>query len=92
MELSTPLCGPSVKGQCGGGGVAYPHHLGSAHQEVPDPVAEGGVQSRGDYGVERLAVVTFSKGRQLPIPCIQYVISILCSSCFLVGEPVRDSQ
>ena len=42
-----PLRGPRVKGQRGGGVVAYPHHLGSACQEVQDPVAEGGVQPQG---------------------------------------------
>jgi len=26
-----------------GGETAHPHHLGSAHQEVQDPVARGGV-------------------------------------------------
>ena len=58
----TPLWGPRVEGQCGGDDVAYPHHLGSARQEVQDLVAEGGVQSQGpqlgdelggDYGVKR---------------------------------------
>ena len=38
-----PLRGPSVKDQCGRCVVAYPYHLGAAHQEVQDPVAEGGV-------------------------------------------------
>ena len=41
------LWGPCVEDQCGGGVVAYPHHPGAAHQEVPDPDAEGGVQSQG---------------------------------------------
>ena len=39
----TPLRGPSVEDQCGRCVVAYPYHLGAAHQEVQDPVAEGGV-------------------------------------------------
>ena len=58
----TPLWDPCVKGQRGGSDVAYPNPLGSAHQEVQDPVAEGGVQTQspklgnelgGDNGVER---------------------------------------
>ena len=53
---------PSVDGQRGRCVVVYPHLLGPAHQEVQDPVAEGGVQYQGpepgdelgrDYGVER---------------------------------------
>ena len=57
----TPMWGPCVEGHRGGGDVAYPHHLGSAHQEGQDPVGEGGVQSQGPklgdelgrhYGVE----------------------------------------
>ena len=32
--------GPCVESQCDEGVVAYPHHLGSACQEVQDPVAE----------------------------------------------------
>ena len=39
----TPLRGPSLKDQHGRRGVAYSYHLGVAHQEVQDPVAEGGV-------------------------------------------------
>jgi hypothetical protein len=45
--LSTPLRGPRVESQRGMCVVAYPHHLGVAHQEDQDPVAEGGVQSQG---------------------------------------------
>ena len=33
----------SVEDQCGRCVVAYPYHLGLAHLEVQDPVAEGGV-------------------------------------------------
>ena len=43
----TPLWDPRVEDQHGGGDVAYPHHLGSARQEVQDPVAEGIVQFQG---------------------------------------------
>jgi hypothetical protein len=42
----TPPRSPCVESPHGGG-VAYSHHLGSAHQKVQDPVAEGGVQSQG---------------------------------------------
>ena len=58
----TPLWGPLVESQRGGGDVANPYHLGSAQREVQDPVAERGVQSQGlklgdelsgDNGVER---------------------------------------
>ena len=38
-----PLGSSSVEGQRGGCVVAYPQHLRVAHQEVQDPVAEGGV-------------------------------------------------
>ena len=57
----TPLWGPCVEGQHSGGVVSYLHHLGAAHQEVQDPVAQGGVQTQGPelndelggyYGVE----------------------------------------
>ena len=38
--LSTHSCGaPCVEGQIGRGDAAYPHHLGSALQEVQDAVA-----------------------------------------------------
>jgi hypothetical protein len=49
-----------------GGVVSYIHHLGSAHQEVQDPVAQGRVQTQGPelkdelggyYCVEGLAIV-----------------------------------
>ena len=43
----TPLWGPRVEGQCGGGDVAYPHHSGLARQKVLNPVAEGSVQPQG---------------------------------------------
>ena len=55
-----PLWGPCVEDQCSGG-VAYLHHLGAAHQEVQDLVAQGRVQTQGPelndergghYGVE----------------------------------------
>jgi type II secretory pathway component PulC len=39
----TPLRGPSVEDQHGRHVVVYPYHLVAAHQEVQDPVAEGGV-------------------------------------------------
>ena len=57
----TPMWGSCVKGQCGGGDVAYPYHLESARQ-VQDPVAEVCVQTQspklgdelgGDNGVKR---------------------------------------
>ena len=38
--------GPLLKGQCEGGVVANPHSLWSAHQDVQDPVAGGGVQTQ----------------------------------------------
>ena len=38
-----PLMGPRVEDQLGRCIVAYLYHLGAAHQEVQDPVAEGGV-------------------------------------------------
>jgi hypothetical protein len=38
-----PLRGSCVEDQRGGCVVTYPYHLGAAHQEVQDPVAEGGV-------------------------------------------------
>ena len=41
--LSTHPRGPSVEDQWGRHVVAYPYHLGMAHQEVQDSVAEGGV-------------------------------------------------
>ena len=55
------LRGPSVEDQRSGSVVSYVHHLGVAHQEVQDPVAQGGVQTQslklndeleGYYGVE----------------------------------------
>ena len=39
----TPLRGPHVEAQRGGYVVTSPDHLGSAHQEVQDPVEEGDV-------------------------------------------------
>ena len=42
-----PLWGPSVEDQRGGDVVTYPHHLGSACQEVQDPVAQGGGKTHG---------------------------------------------
>ena len=41
------LCGPSVEDQQSGDVVSYLHHLGAAHQEVQDPVAQCGVQTQG---------------------------------------------
>jgi hypothetical protein len=41
------LWGPCVEDQQSGGGVSYLHQLGMAHQEVQDPVAQGGVQTQG---------------------------------------------
>jgi hypothetical protein len=38
-----PLRGPGVENQSGRCVAAYPYHLGAAHQEVQDPVAEEGV-------------------------------------------------
>lgn len=53
-----PLWGPSIEDQRDEGVVSCLHHLASVHQEVQDPVAQGGVQSpelsdefRGHYGV-----------------------------------------
>uniref|UniRef100_A0A8C7P1H5 Pleckstrin homology and RhoGEF domain containing G5 n=1 Tax=Oncorhynchus mykiss TaxID=8022 RepID=A0A8C7P1H5_ONCMY len=40
-----PLWGPCVEDQRSG--VAYLHHLGATCQEVQDPIAEGGVQTKG---------------------------------------------
>ncbi len=37
-----PLSGAGVEGQGRGCGAAYPHSLGSARQEVQDPITEGG--------------------------------------------------
>ena len=44
---NAPSWGPSVEEQRGGDVVTYPHHLGGAHQEVQDPVAQGGVETQG---------------------------------------------
>jgi hypothetical protein len=38
-----PLRGPRVEDQRGRCVVAYPYHLAAAHQEVQDPVSDGGV-------------------------------------------------
>jgi hypothetical protein len=43
----TPLNGLRVEGQHGGCGIAHPHHLGAARQEIQDSLPEGGVQSQG---------------------------------------------
>jgi len=40
----TALRGSGAQGQCRGGEAAHSHHLGSAHQEVQDPVSKGGVK------------------------------------------------
>jgi len=42
----TALTGSSAQGQYIGGETAHSHHLGSAHQEVQDPVAKRGVKPR----------------------------------------------
>ena len=39
--------GPSVEYQRSEGVFSYFHHLGAAHQEVQNPVAQGGVQNKG---------------------------------------------
>ena len=39
------LGGAGVESQAGGCGAACPHSLGSAHQEVQDPITEGDVDS-----------------------------------------------
>ena len=41
--LSTQPGGAQVNSQGGGCGAAYPQCLGSAHQEVQDPITEGDV-------------------------------------------------
>ena len=41
-----PLWGPSVEDQRSVDVVSYLHHLGVAHQEVQDPVAQGWVQTQ----------------------------------------------
>jgi hypothetical protein len=56
-----PQWGPHIEDQCGGGFVAYVHHLGLACQDVQDPITQGGVPTSGPelsdelgghYGVE----------------------------------------
>ena len=42
-----PLWGPRVEDQRSGCVVSYLHHLGAVHQEVQDPIAQGGVQTQG---------------------------------------------
>jgi hypothetical protein len=63
----TLLRGHRVVGQRGGCVVSYPYHLGPAHQEVQDSIAEWGDQSQvpwlgdelgGDYCVEHWDVVS----------------------------------
>ena len=63
---NTPLWGPSVEDKRGGDVVTSPPHLGAARQEVPYPVAQGGVDTQGVelddehggyYGVECRPVV-----------------------------------
>ena len=41
--ITHPRVGPCVEEQRSGGVIAYLHHLGAAHQEVQDPVAQGEV-------------------------------------------------
>ena len=40
------LGGAGVECQVGGCGAAYPHSLGSARQEVQDPITDGGVEPK----------------------------------------------
>ena len=56
------LGGTSVESQGGGCGAAYPHSLGSACQDVQDPITEGDVEPKvselddelqGQDGIER---------------------------------------
>ena len=56
-----PCGAPGVEDQRSGDVVSYLHHLGSARLEVQDPVAQGGVKTKGPklndefggyYGVE----------------------------------------
>ena len=42
-----PLSGATVEDQRSGYVVSYLHHLGSARQDVQDPVAQGGVETQG---------------------------------------------
>jgi hypothetical protein len=42
-----PLWGPSVEDHRSGNVVSYLHHLGTARQEVQDPIAQGGVETQG---------------------------------------------
>jgi hypothetical protein len=55
--LRTHLCGALVV-RSDGDVVSYPHHLGTARQDVQDPVAQGGVETQlndefgGYYGVK----------------------------------------
>ncbi len=60
------LRGAGVESQGGGCGGAYPHSLGSACQEVQDPITEGGVEPKvpelsdelgGHNGIECCTVV-----------------------------------
>jgi hypothetical protein len=41
------LSGPSVEDRRSGDVVFCLHHLGVAHQEVQDPIAQGGVETQG---------------------------------------------
>jgi len=44
--LYAALRGSGAQGQYRGGETANSHHLGSAHQEIQDPVAKGGVKAQ----------------------------------------------
>jgi hypothetical protein len=44
---SRDMWGPSVEDQRSGDVVSYLHHLGAAHQEVQDSIAQGGVETQG---------------------------------------------
>ena len=41
------MWGPSVEDQRSGDVVSYLHHLGAAHQEVQDSIAQVGVETQG---------------------------------------------
>jgi hypothetical protein len=68
----TPLRGPCIEDQCGVGVVAYPHHLGSARQEVQEPVAQGSDEFGGHYGVRSWAVVDEQHSLSGPLDQVGY--------------------
>jgi hypothetical protein len=74
-----PLWGSRVQDQRSGDVVSYLHHLGAAHQEVQDPIAQGVVETQGlklndelggYYGVECRAVVN-EQHSYIGIPLVQ---------------------